>query len=140
MVSMNPAKLSVAALALVVLQLAGCATSSPGVVPSAATRLNAAELVALSARASSAEQRFYDGYEQGLVYALSANGALEVRSRYVTKKVVNGTWRVDQANGRFCTTLAPDPESCFALYWIGGNSYYADVPKLSQQANTLTLR
>jgi hypothetical protein len=140
MVSDNPVKASAAALALTASLLAGCATSAPGVVPSVATRLNATELVALSAKASRAEQRLYDGYEQGLVYALSANGELEVRSRFVTKQVVKGTWRVNQANGTFCTTLSPDPESCFALYWIGGNTYYADVPKLSQQANTLTLR
>ena len=60
MVSDNPVKASAAALALTAWLLAGCATSAPGVVPSVATRLNATELVALSAKASRAEQRLYD--------------------------------------------------------------------------------
>jgi hypothetical protein len=63
MLSDNLVKASAAALALTASLLAGCTTSAPGVVPSAATRLNATELAALSAKASRAEQRFFDGYD-----------------------------------------------------------------------------
>ncbi len=119
--------------------VAGCATEPPGAVPAQSTRLKAAEIQALVQRSITENLVFDDQFDGGLRFVMKAGGMVDVRSRTFSK-IVPAAWRVDSPNNALCIRIEQDQENCYAMYWLGGTSYYINVPDLSQKANTLTLR
>ena len=123
----------------VVAAMAGCATEPPGAVPAQSTRLKAAEIQALAQRSITENLVFDDQFDGGLRYVMKTGGMIDVRSRTFSK-IVPAAWRVDSPNNVLCIRIEQDQENCYAMFWLGGTSYYIDVPNLSQRANTFTLR
>lgn len=117
----------------------GCASYTPGTVPADARPLQAAALQNLLDRTARSDQWFNDGYDGGLRYRFEPGGRLEVRSRYVTSKVISGRWRVQADPARLCTQLEGSEEGCHAAYQLPGDRLYLDVPRLSAQANTFVI-
>jgi hypothetical protein len=120
--------------------ITGCASYIPGSVPPASTKLTGQEINSLVSTLVSTNKRLNDGYDGGLTYWLRDGGNLEVKSRYVTSKTVFGKWRVDAQAGKICTQIERDPEACYTLHRVNQDTYYIDVPNLSSQANTLSVK
>ena len=111
----------------------------PGGVPAGAQRMTSSETNSLLQRARRDQQIFEDGVSGGLRYNFGDAGRLAVTSRFVTNKTVHGQWRV-AGDGQLCIRLENDPEKCHDIYRLSSTSFYIDVPRYSQQANTLNLR
>jgi hypothetical protein len=120
--------------------LFGCATYTPGGVPKEAKTLNVGELRAVFDRAARESLVFDDGYSGGLRFRFEPDGRLEVRSRFVPLKAIGGRWRLSGEPAQLCTQVERDPEMCNTVYQLAGDRYYVDVPTLSAEANTFTLR
>lgn len=136
-------RMPMTALACLFLTLAaGCATERPGVRPTDARALTAAELRSVIDRAANEGRVFDDGHDGGLSYAFRADGRLIVTSRFLTRRSVDGRWRIDGAGARLCARFEPDPETCAAVYRLAGagEGYYVDAEGGTQQANTFVMR
>jgi hypothetical protein len=121
--------------------ITACAsTSESSVPPPDAQPLNAGQIQSLVDRADRQNLWFDDAFPQGLRFRLQAGGALEVRSRYVTNKVIAGKWRVETASAKLCTQIEQDPENCHSVFELPGGRIYLDVRQLSSEANTFVLR
>jgi hypothetical protein len=125
---------------LIATLLTGCASDTPGTVPVDAKPMDATQLQALMDRAGRDSLWLDDAYSGGLRFRFEPSGRLEVRSRYVTSKVVPGRWRVQTSPARLCTQVEQDAEKCHPVYQLPGERFYVDVPHLSTEANTFVLR
>jgi hypothetical protein len=121
---------------------AGCATPFvPGAVPDGARALSGTEIAAITQRAVSQAWLFDNAFDGGVTYQLQANGSLRVTSRYVTSKIVMGSWRVDAVNSLLCTRIESGQEACSRMYEMTPDRrYYLAVEGSSLQDNTLTIR
>jgi hypothetical protein len=122
-----------------VCSFAACASYTAGSVPPDARPLEAAPLQALLDNTHRSGLWFNDGYSGGLSYSFAPAGKLEVRSRYVTSKVVTGRWRIQTTPTRLCTQIENDQENCHVIYQLPGDRIYVDAPNLSMQANTFVV-
>lgn len=120
--------------------LTGCASYMPGTVPAEARPMDATQLQALLDLAGREALWFDDAYRGGLRYRFEPGGRLEVRSRFMTAKVVPGRWRVQTSPARLCSQIEQDPETCHPVYQLPGERFYVDVPSQSAEANTFVLR
>ncbi|MFN9730295.1 MAG: hypothetical protein ACK59M_07505 [Pseudomonadota bacterium] len=105
-------------------------------VPKDGERLEASALLAILYRAEKAGMWFEDGYEGGLRYRFSSDGAMTVRSRHVRNQVISGTWRVQEDTGALCTRIEDDPEHCSRVYTLEDGRVFVHVAHLSRKANT----
>lgn len=125
---------------LIVTLLTGCASYLPGTDPLEAKSMDTAQLQALMDRAGREALWFDDAYTGGLRYRFEPGGRLEVRSRFVTAKVVPGCWRVQTSPARLCSQIEQDAETCHPVYQLPDERFYVDVPSLPAEANTFVLR
>lgn len=128
--------------ATLVLGIAGCATQSPGVLPADAVILSASELRGVIERAAAGGRVFDNGYTGGLTYAFRADGGMAVTSRFVTRTVVSGRWRIDVEGQKLCTQVERDPETCAHVYRLPGQAdrFYVDIAGGTASANTFVRR
>lgn len=108
-------------------------------VPKDGERLEASALLAILDRAEKAGMWFEDGYEGGLRYRFSSDGAMTVRSRHVRNQVISGTWRVQEDTGALCTRIEDDPEHCSGVYTLEDGRVFVHVAHLSRKANTFEM-
>jgi len=108
-------------------------------VPRDGKHLDAPALLAILDRAEKASMWFEDGYEGGLRYRFSSDGAMTVRSRYVRNQVISGTWRVQEETGALCTRIEEDPEHCSGVYALEDGRVFVHVAHLSRKANTFEM-
>lgn len=108
-------------------------------VPIDGKHLDAAALLAILDRAEKAGMWFEDGYEGGLRYRFSSDGAMTVRSRHVRNQVISGTWRIQKETGALCTSIEEDPEQCSGVYALDDGRVFVHVAHLSRKANTFEM-
>jgi hypothetical protein len=119
--------------------LNACATQTPGKVPTQATRLNSNQIENVIQRAISEKLAFDDAFDGGLTYIPLIAGRLETKSRFISK-MVPGAWRVDSGTSTLCIRIENAAENCYQFYALTTDTFYIDVPGLSLEANTLSLK
>jgi hypothetical protein len=132
-----------ACLATILITLcAGCAMDTPGEIPAHASALSTNELLGVIERAAASGRVFDDSNDGGLTFAFQADGRLAVTSRFFTRRVVSGHWRVEGQGARLCTRIEEDAETCARVFRLSSEPerYYVDVEGGTQRANTFAVR